>query len=262
MDLVEKNQTIKNYSNYGSYEILDKLELKLPKTEITIEKKEDRFSYYRKNSENKELKKSIPGKKDKIRIEIAPILPLNLPAKKTNELMFLRLEESIFVKKNSTASIFVQFPVEIGVFVVNSDNSKDFFDCFTCEPMHSRFALYGTPENGKLCMYGKVALLEESEKPEPYIFAKMKVTITNKLNKGASVGKLVFPLTHHNIYYRDNTSDAHIDDIDALIKKEIAGKIVEIKHVEYSKKGDAWILAPRADIKAEKRKFEMGKGFD
>ena len=51
----------------------------------------------------------------------------------------------------STVNVIIQFPVEIGIFVINlSDDSKDLFDCFTCEPMHSRFALYGTPEKGKL----------------------------------------------------------------------------------------------------------------
>ncbi|MDH3502536.1 MAG: DUF432 domain-containing protein [Nitrosopumilus sp.] len=252
----------KEYSSYGDYSISDKLELFLPKTQITIEKKENCFSYYRKNSENQELRKSIPGNKEKIRIEIAPVLPLNLPAKKTNDLMFLRLLESIFVEKNSTTNILVEFPIEIGIFIVNSDETRDFFDCFTCEPMHSRFALYGTPENGKLCMYGKVKLLEESENPQPYVFAKMKVTITNKLNKGASIGKLVFPVTHHNIYYVDNTSDAHIDDIDALIKKEPAGNFIEIKHVDYSKKDKSLKTAPTTDVKGEKEKFTMEWGFD
>lgn len=256
-----KNQ--KQYSTYGKYVISDMLELHLPKTHIMIEKKENKFSYYRKNSEDQELRKSIPVKKDKIRIELAPVLPLNLPAKKTNDLMFLRLNESIFVEKNSTTSILVQFPIEIGVFVVNSDNTRDFFDCFTCDPMHSRFALYGTPENGKLCMYGKVSLLEELEKPESYIFAKMRATITNPLNKGVTIGKLVFPVTYHNIYYMDETSDAHIDDIDAVIRKEPIGKIIEINHdADYSKKENNWKLAPRTDINVEKRKFTMDKGFD
>jgi hypothetical protein len=250
------------YSSYGEYSISDKLEVFLPKTQIIIEKWENRFSYYRKNSENQELRKSIPGNKEKIRIEIAPILPLNLPAKKTNDLMFLRLSESIFVEKNSTTNILVEFPIEIGIFIINSDETRDFFDCFTCEPMHSRFALYGTPENGKLCMYGKIKLLEETENPQPYVFAKMKATITNKLNEGASIGKFVFPVTYHNIYYMNNTSDAHIDDIDALIKKEPAGKFIEISHVDYSKKDKSWMLAPTADVKAEKRKFTMEWGFN
>jgi len=250
------------YSNYGEYTISKKLELNLPKTKIIVEKKENKFSYFRRNSENQELKKSIPGKKEKLRIELAPILPLNLPSKKTNNLMFLRLKESIFVERDSTIDILIQFPIEIGVFVINSDNTKDFFDCFTCEPMHSRFALYGTPENGKLCMYGKVDSLEESEQPQPYVFAKMKATISNKLKEGISIGKLVFPVTHHSIYYPIDSSEAHIDDINATIKKEIKQKIIEIHHANLSKKDSKWRLSPRPDIKLEKEAYTMSRGFD
>jgi len=258
--LSAQNQQI--YSTYGHYSISKNLELNLPKTQILIEKKENRFSYYRKNSEGQELQKSIPGKKDPLQIELAPILPLNLPSKKTNDLMFLRLKESLFIEKNSTAYIELEFPIEIGVFLLNSDNTRDFFDCFTCEPMHSRFALYGTPENGSLCMYGKVAQLGDSEKPEPYVFAKIKATISNPLDEGASIGKLVFPIGHHEIYYLENTSDAHIDDIDAKIKKELAGKIIEIQHVDLAKKEKNWNLTLRLKPKWMKEVYIMDKGFD
>ena len=255
---MEKN----DYSGFGQYNISDKLQLILPKTHIIIEKKENRFSYYRKNSEDQELRKSVPGKKDALQIELAPVLPLNLPSKKTNDLMFLRLKESIFIEKNSTVDILLQFPIEIGVFVLNNDNTRDFFDCFTCEPMHSRFALYGTPENGNLCMYGKVAQLEESEKPEPYVFAKIKATISNQLKEGVSIGKLIFPVGHHEMYYLENTSDAHIDDVAATVKKESSGKIIEIRHVDLSKKGKKWNISLRLKPKSIKEAYIMSRGFD
>ena len=53
----------KQYSSYGEYSISDRLELHLPKTQIIIKKKENRFSYYRKNSEGQELTKSVPSKR-------------------------------------------------------------------------------------------------------------------------------------------------------------------------------------------------------
>ncbi len=250
------------YSNYGEYSISNSLELFLPKTQIKIEKKENSFSYYRKNSEGQELRKLLPGKKEKMEIELVPMLPLNLPAKKTNDLIFLRLKESIFIEKNSKSGILLQFPIEIGIYVINTDNTKDLFDCFTCEPMHSRFALYGTPEEGRLCMYGKVGLLEETEKPDPYVFAKMKASITNELKQGVSVGKLVFPVVYHNIYYEDNSSNAHIDDIGVTIKKIIQSKIIEIKHLEFTKKDGNFKLSPKTKFKGEKSKFTMELGFD
>jgi uncharacterized protein len=262
-DLIEKNQTTKNYSGYGSYQIQDKLELKLPKTEILFERKSDnQFSYYRKNSENKITNKLIPRKGKDLQIELAPILPLNLPQKKTDDLMFLRLANSVFVEKQSQVEFLVQFPIEIGVFIINpNDGSKDFFDCFTCEPMHSRFGLYGIPDGGKLCMYSKVAVLDKHESDE-YIFAIIKVSLDNQLDHGMSIGKLVFPVSYHDIYYLDGKSEAHIDDIKATIKNDINKEVIDIIHVTYSKKNSDWKLAPRSEPKSEKTGFTMDKGFD
>lgn len=261
-NMIEKKSKTKNYSGYGRYQIEDKLELQLPKTEILFERKsENQFSYYRKNSENKITNKIIPRKEKELQIEMAPILPLNLPQKKTDDLMFLRLTNSVFVEKESEIEFLIQFPIEIGLFIINpKDGSKDFFDCFTCEPMHSRFGLYGIPDGGKLCMYSKVAVLSKHEYDE-YIFAIMKVSLENTLDHGVSVGKLVFPVSYHDIYYQDGKSEAHIDDIKATIKNDIANEVIDINHINYSKKNNEWKLAPRTEPKIEKKAFTMDKGF-
>ncbi|MGY5147288.1 MAG: DUF432 domain-containing protein [Candidatus Nitrosopumilus sp. bin_7KS] len=254
--------TKENFSGYGMYDISDKLDLLLPKTEIHITRKLDgRLSYYRKNSTNQEIRKSIQQSNKDTKIELCPVLPLNLPAKKTNDLIFLRLEESLFVEKNSIVNILVQFPIEIGIFVINSsDNSKELFDCFTCEPMHSRFALYGTPEQGNLCMYSKVKLLEDNES-DPYIFAKMKVTLSNELSHGAFVGKLVFPITVYTIYYLDNSHEVHIDDVKCVIKQDVGKDIIEINQEDYSAKEENLNIVSYAE-KKEKSSFMMDRGFN
>ncbi len=261
--LKEKNLDAVEFSNYGEYTIVEKLDLTFPKTKILIDRKsENQFSYYRKNSEGEITNKIIPRMGKDLLIEVAPLLPLNLPAKKTNDLIFLRLAQHVFVEKNSNIEFLIQFPIEIGVFVINQDDgSKDFLDCFTVEPMHSRFALYGIPENGFLCMYSKVSILERTES-DPYIFAIMKVSIKNELKEGVSLGKLVFPVTHHEIYYANESSEVHIDDIQVELKKEIKQKIALVSHVDYSKKTDNWKLAPRAEPKHEKKVFVMDRGFD
>ena len=262
--LKEKNQESERYSTYGEYTIVEKLELKFPKTEITIERKsENQFSYYRKNSQGKITNKIIPRTGKDLKIELAPILPLNLPAKKTHDLMFLRLAKPIYVGKNSNIDILVQFPIEIGVYVTNTDGSNDFFDCFTCEPMHSRFALYGTPEFGNLCMYSKVGIVDKSEN-DPYIYAFMKVSISNQLTNGVSIGKLVFPVTNHNIYYKNEDSVAHIDDIKASVQKGYKDDVLEIEHMAYSDKSkEQWKLAPNPSVSSNNNgKFVMERGFD
>ncbi len=259
---MEKEENSDNdFSGYGEFDISEKLDLRLPKTEIKIEKKLDnRFSYYRKNSENQEIRKSIPKSSGNVKIELCPILPLNLPAKKTNDLIFLRLDESVFVEKKSTINFLIQFPIEIGVYIINqSDGTKDLFDCFTCEPMHSRFALYGTPEKGNLCMYSKVKLVEKDEF-DPYIFARMNVTITNELDNGVLIGKLVFPINNYNLYYLNGSSEVHIDDVRGIVKEEVHQNVIEISREEYSKKDNQWITVSYSSEGS--RSFTMDKGFD
>lgn len=259
---IESEKIQSKYSGFGTYSVTGTLELILPKTEITItHESSNKFSYRRKNSQNEITNKLVSTNSDSLKIELAPILPLNLPAKKTNDLMFLRLQKQVFVSKKSKLDILVQFPIEIGVFVVNDSDSFDFFDCFTCEPMHSRFALYGTPEKGNLCMYSKVSLLNKHE-PQDYVYAIMKSTIENPLDKGVQVGKFVFPVTYHDIYYKDGGSEAHIDDIEMKIDEQIIGQVAKLSHVQYTKKDQNLKLAPRSTEKTEKLAFLMDRGFD
>jgi len=259
----KNSQTLEKFSTYGQYSIADKLQLTLPKTEIEIERKsENEFSYYRKNSENIIINKLIPRKGNDLQIELVPILPLNLPAKKTNDLMFLRLSNSVFIQKQSEIELLIQFPIEIGVFIINpTDGSKDFFDCFTCEPMHSRFGLYGVPDGGKLCMYSKVKVLHQHEYDE-HVFAIMKVILKNELDHGVSVGKFVFPVSYHDIYYLDGKSEAHIDDIEAIIKKDLINEVIDITRIPYSKQNPDWKLSPQLESESKTKEFTMDKGFD
>lgn len=259
---LESEQKQTKYSGFGTYTITDTLELSLPKTEITITHESDNtFSYRRKNSNNEITNKLVSASSDTLKIELAPILPLNLPAKKTNDLMFLRLKKQVFVSKKLKLDVLVQFPIEIGVFVVDDSNSFDFFDCFTCEPMHSRFALYGTPEQGNLCMYSNVSVLSKHE-PQDYFYAIIKATIENQLDKGVQVGKFVFPVTYHDIYYKDGSSEAHIDDIEMKLDEQITGEVAKISHTPFKKREQDWKLAPRSTEKTEKLEFVMDRGFD
>ncbi|MDX1596849.1 MAG: DUF432 domain-containing protein, partial [Nitrosopumilaceae archaeon] len=173
-------------SRYGKFDVEDSLELSYPETDIKFRREKDgTFSYYRKNMEGNTTEKIVTRPKGDLRIEVCPVLPINLPAKKTNDLMFLRFEKQIYVSKKSKVDIFVPFPIEIGVFVINDDGKSSLLDCFTCEPIHSRFGLYGTPDNGHLCMYAKVPIRKHRES---FIFALTKISITNDTDSGQLMG--------------------------------------------------------------------------
>ncbi|MDH5570059.1 MAG: hypothetical protein OEX98_09770, partial [Nitrosopumilus sp.] len=70
------------YSNYGLYEIEEKLDLFFPSVEVRIRRTDDtNFSYLRKDSEGNVVEKIIPSVSKKIQLEVAPIRPLNYPAR-------------------------------------------------------------------------------------------------------------------------------------------------------------------------------------
>src|SRR3989338_8573400 len=231
---------IKNFSKYGRYSVKDDLELEFPSTKISISRIDnEKFSYKRTNSENESINKIISAKSPGFGIEVAPVIPVNLPKHKT-DFLFLRLTEKLFLNKNSSAEIVIPLPIEIGVFYIEH-NKAETFDFFTCDPLHSRYGLYGPPEEGILCNY-----------------AKMRVFVHNELDKGVSLGKIVFPVTDHELYYKD--TNVLVDNLKVAIKHRGALELVEVIQ-DTIQKPNGWTKSPTHRHKTG-HKFSMEKGFD
>src|SRR3989338_197097 len=247
---------IKNFSKYGRYSVKDELELEFPSTKISISRIDnEKFSYKRTNSENESINKIISAKSPGFGIEVAPVIPVNLPKHKT-DFLFLRLTEKLFLNKNSSAEIVIPLPIEIGVFYIEH-NKAETFDFFTCDPLHSRYGLYGQPEEGMLCKYAKVSLINANEE-SPFVYAKMKVFVHNELDKGVSLGKIVFPVTDHELYYKD--ANVLVDNLKVAVKHIGALELVEVIQ-DTVKKPDGWTKSPTHRHKTD-YKFSMEKGFD
>ncbi|AFS82923.1 DUF432 domain-containing protein [Candidatus Nitrosopumilus sediminis] len=219
-------ETIENtFSNYGLYDIGESLELNLPGTEIRIRKiSENVFSYSRKNFDDDLIEKIIPINSSKLQIELCPIRPLNYPARRT-AYMYLDVETPIFLSENSAATVFLRCPIEIGVFFIH-DNHKDSLDCFTCDPINSRFCLYGSPESGSLCKYAKSEIVESYDDSIPFVNGVLKVNLKNDLSKGLSISRIVFPISDNSIYYQD--SHAILDSLNAVLKKKLTLEIIDV----------------------------------
>ena len=248
---MEENTEV-NFSKYGVYTITDSLQLLLPRTEIRIERIADNaFSYMRKNSEDEISEKIIPAKSNEIKIELAPIRPLNHPARRTNY-VFLNFDKDIFLSEASAASVFVHCPIEIGLFLVH-DSHRDSIDWITCDPYHSRFGLYGTPDTGTLCKYANVTLAKDMEDSESYVNCVLKILIENKLSSGQSVGKVIFPITDNSIYYSD--SKAIMDGIKVTLKKRAVVRIADVKIEPIS---TDWKKSPTLEDTTTTESMEMG----
>ncbi len=240
------------FSNYGIYDVTENLELSLPNTSIKIERVgENAFSYYRKDSEGNISEKMIPTKSNEIQIELAPIRPLNHPARRTGY-VFLKFDKEIYLSEDSAASIFVHCPIEIGVFLIHGSH-RESLDWVTCNPLNSRFGLYGSPDTGTLCKYAKVSLATDYSDSIPYIEGVMKIIIENTLKTGQTVSKVIFPITDNSLYYED--SKAIIDGIKVTMRKRAVVSIADVKTDSVS---TDWAKSPTWEDTTVSTSMEVG----
>ena len=241
-----------DFSNYGVYDVDDALELVLPNTVIKIERvSENAFSYFRKNSDGEIIEKMIPVKSEKIKIELAPVRPLNHPARRTNY-VFLKFDKEIYLSSNSAASIFVHCPIEIGVFLIN-DSDKESLDWFTCNSLNSRFGLYGSPDTGTLCKYAEVTLATDMTDSIPYVEGVMKIIIENNLDSGQTISKVIFPITDNSLYYED--SKIILDGLRVTLRKRAVVSIADVKSESLN---TDWTKSPTWEDTTVSTSMEMG----
>lgn len=247
------DKSVKQYSKYGFYEIDEKLELFFPSVEVRISKDDEgNFSYLRKDSEGNMTEKIIPSISKKIKIEVAPIRPLNYPARRTN-FVYLKFDKEVFLSEGTSTSFLVRCPVEVGIFIVH-DSHKDSMDWFTCDPSSSRFGLYGSPDTGKLCKYYKVPIVKNEFDSELHLSCVMKVSFENLLERGYSITKAIFPITDHLLYYKGEKSQ--IDSLKVTLRKRMAVEYVETAEIRLTQTD--WIQSPSWEKDTQTPSMEMG----
>ena len=240
------------FSKYGFYTISDSIEFYFPGVEIKIDKISDNvFSYLKKDFEGKITEKKIPVTSSELKIEVAPIRPLNYPAKRTNY-CYLEFESPVFLIEGSSATVFVQCPIEIGLFLIH-DSHKDSLDWFTCDPANSRFGLYGTPESGTLCKYSKTPIVGSYDDSLDYFNAVIKINLKNELSGGHSITKIVFPILDTGLYYKD--TKAIFDTVTGTLRKKIT---LELFDVEPEAISTDWEKSPNYERIEVVKRLEMG----
>jgi hypothetical protein len=239
------------FSNYGIYDLDDDLELSLPNVSIKFQRISDNaFSYFRENSEGKIVEKIIPVKSNDLKIELAPIRPLNYPARRTNHVL-LKFDKEIYLSEHSAASIFVHCPIEIGVFLIH-DSNYDSLDWVTCNILNSRFGLYGSPDTGTLCKYAQVSLATDYDDSNSYIEGVMQIVVENTLSFGQTISKVIFPITDNILYYKN--SKTILDGIKITMKKRAAVNIADVKPALLE---TDWTMSPAWEDKTTSANMEM-----
>jgi hypothetical protein len=162
----------------------------------------------------------------------------------------------IFISMKSTTEFYVPIPIENAIFFTGSE-VHEHVDVFSCVPNNLRFGLYGPPENGKLSKTANVSVEYTDKDFEPFLYAKMKVIVDNELKTGFRLGKLVFPITNHDLYYQKDS--AIFDTLLVIMKDRLGVDYPDIKCKSLSLNG--WKKVPRHMEKTQ-HEFSMSMGVD
>ncbi len=127
---------------------------------------------------------------------IHPIEPVNLPKEVTRflEIVF----EPLVIEPESETTVYLTFPLEIGVFVAKDDEYQ-LLDVFSrCLP---KYSLYGSPENGVITRYHRSRISDTQPDPDPACEGILKLTIRNISRGWVEVSRVVFECYFMPIYF-------------------------------------------------------------
>ena len=242
------------YSQYGIYKVGDdEMTLSFPNNTITITRKsKNQYLFCRKSGES-EYRQRI-NMDSTLSIQIAPILPLNIPEEKTS-LLYLDFNEPLYLDKKIRTKITVPYPIEIGVFIHDEENSE-LLDCFSCDPELSRFALYGTPTDGHFCKY---ALINMDEKHDKFCYGSVDVIIQNNQTSSVILSKIVFDAALQDVYCSEYNNDVLLDSLVVNIDEHhLSHASISVEKIQNQ---DQYFTSPRIQSKTSKP-FVMTEGYD
>jgi uncharacterized protein len=174
---------------------------------IYVEKDENLWIYKRTLGTD-QVEKGILG--DLKHIIINPVVPFNTPKEITPNLL-VEFEKSLLVAGETIKKIFLTFPIEIGVFISEKENSNlHLLDVFTLKIQ--KFTLYGSVSNGIICKHWKSEIYSISPSPNSLQEGIMELILRNTTSDWVSISKAVFSAYGMRLYYdADVFMKAHMD---------------------------------------------------
>ncbi len=130
---------------------------------------------------------------------LQPIEPLNLPDNVTDfiEITF----DTITIEPNGTATIFLTFPIEIGVFVESKSGERNLLDIITF--CHPKFSLYGLPSRGVITRVHQSKVSGMPPCVRNYQEGILRLEIENDTDEWASIGRVVLYQKGLTLFYDD-----------------------------------------------------------
>lgn len=217
---------------------------------IGIERRESLFVYHRE-TDGESVEKIIGGQGG--RLIINPVEPLNLPKEITRYLEFHFTP--IVIQSESLQTIYLTFPVEIGVFLHDATGYSA-IDIFSFAPQ--KYSLYGTPNEGVITRHVDSEIFDSvPDLDDPMTVGVMELTIKNSARTWVEVTRAVFDNVSLNIYYGDFVAMKGQMEV---FSKTVAETTTLLKPLREDMKAAVQLFTARQISLAERQKFLMELG--
>ena len=126
---------------------------------------------------------------------------MSLPQEGVTEHLLIELNKPLIIESGVKDTIFVKFPIEVGVFLVDK-RDVELIDLFT--KIKPKYTLYGPPESGIICRWWKSDIFNVNPTVEKLYEGILKVDISNKYYEWVELTKMVFKAYDMKIFYGDS----------------------------------------------------------
>lgn len=164
---------------------------------LSVEKEGEQF-IYRRQCRDEEIEKILAM--DKGELIVNPIEPLTKP-KELTPYFLIMLDRSLMVEPRATKTIFLTFPIEVGVYIFSKEEFKS-LDSFTF--VKPKFTLYGDPRQGVICKYWRSDVSLSIPNTDPFKEGIMELKVTNNYTNWVEITQAVFNAYGMKIYYDDH----------------------------------------------------------
>jgi uncharacterized protein len=170
--------------------------LELENLQVKVTDNEGLYAYWR-DCQGSEKAKLLMMKKP--HFLIAPVEPVNLPRQVASHLM-IEFGREIMLEAEASQTIYLTFPIEIGVFVGRKEKNE-ILDVFTLT--NPKYTLYGEPRNGFICKYWKSLVHTQEPQPNPLYEGVVRLDLHNSSRNWVFVNKAMFNAVGMKIFYNE-----------------------------------------------------------
>jgi hypothetical protein len=157
----------------------------------------DFYRYFREIKGGDTVEKNVISQRGKI--VVCPIEPVNLPQ---NVATYMEIGfDPLFLEPFSKKTIYLTFPVEIGVFVVAKKDIKP-LDIFSFVPQ--KYSLYGPSNGGRITRWVYSPIYAQIPEVNPLESGVIRLTLNNTTKEWVEVARALFEAYSMKIYYSDD----------------------------------------------------------